>query len=505
MAKRPEQIEQLTAYLDGELPPAERSEVERLIAEDASARSLLEDLKRTSEWVSALPRGRAPADLADRVTARIERQVLFGESPEPPDTGRRRFFGRGLAAAAAVVVVSTAAWLGWPELSKLRTTIVADAERRGGEQKVVSISPFVGRAGAEAGRPVADDEAPAAARKTESVGNAAWHIDVRPEGEQDVLYAGGRIEGPVPPAALVPGEEKAASEAIAKSDRLRGLSRAAVSLQGSDVGSNARGTSSGRLPTEAPFGPPRPDAFARSLPESHVTVKSADPEAVREIMATIESWMHRQGVRAGEAARASASVSREQSSPQIERRQLGRGRRLAPGFKGRQDRDESPADETVVTLVLPRSLAFALLGSLRQIAVDRNAELLLWNRGDSRHAGEGNPPAGGTARRELGETAADAERADAGTLRSGSAAPKARDLSDKPAAGAADGPAIFPPAVDETWVRMVITVGGGKAGSTPARQPTSAPTSEAAGQTTSRAASPLDAASQPTTRGSGGG
>ena len=71
MTNDAEQLEQLTAYLDGELAPAQRAEVDRLLAEDPDARALFDELRQTSRLVSALPRASAPEGLADAVVNRL--------------------------------------------------------------------------------------------------------------------------------------------------------------------------------------------------------------------------------------------------------------------------------------------------------------------------------------------------------------------------------------------------------------------------------------------------
>jgi len=73
-----EQLEQLSAYIDGELPPPERAMVERLLAGDAELRRELESMRRAVDAVRALPRERAPAGLAAGVASRIE-QPLYRE------------------------------------------------------------------------------------------------------------------------------------------------------------------------------------------------------------------------------------------------------------------------------------------------------------------------------------------------------------------------------------------------------------------------------------------
>ncbi len=64
MTQRHEQLEQLSAYLDGELGEAERRDIEALVGRDPEARNLLEGLRQTSELLGSLPRGTAPPDLA---------------------------------------------------------------------------------------------------------------------------------------------------------------------------------------------------------------------------------------------------------------------------------------------------------------------------------------------------------------------------------------------------------------------------------------------------------
>lgn len=106
-------LEQLSAYLDGELSAAERAEVEVLLARDESARRLLEELRRTAQLVGDLPRSIAPSRFADEVTARLEREALIGiEGDTRPVTFSvwRRVF----AAAASLAIVVTAGWFFLP-------------------------------------------------------------------------------------------------------------------------------------------------------------------------------------------------------------------------------------------------------------------------------------------------------------------------------------------------------------------------------------------------------
>jgi len=120
-----EQLEQLTAYLDGELAPDDRAEIERLLDSDAEARRLLDELRETSELVAGLPRGRAPEDLARQVSARLERQALLGDAPVMAAPVRVGWsWANRLALVAAVVLVCTVAWMGWPQFEDQPTPVM---------------------------------------------------------------------------------------------------------------------------------------------------------------------------------------------------------------------------------------------------------------------------------------------------------------------------------------------------------------------------------------------
>lgn len=126
MSKRQEQLEQLSAYLDGELDDAERRDVEALLGSDPEARSLLDGLRQTSQLLGTLPRGTAPTGLAVSVTAKLERRELLGDSDVSwmGKAGRTVSWSSRLAVAASIGLVCTAGWLGW-----YRTSEVSDAPK----------------------------------------------------------------------------------------------------------------------------------------------------------------------------------------------------------------------------------------------------------------------------------------------------------------------------------------------------------------------------------------
>jgi anti-sigma factor RsiW len=92
--------ERLSAYLDGELGPAERAGVDDLLAASQEWRSALDELAWARDAVRDLPRREAPPGFWEGV--RWERLVTAG----PP--ARRRYpwrIGAGAVAAAAAVAV----------------------------------------------------------------------------------------------------------------------------------------------------------------------------------------------------------------------------------------------------------------------------------------------------------------------------------------------------------------------------------------------------------------
>jgi len=107
--------EQLSAYIDDELSPEERQEVETLLAVDAEARALLAELWVTTESVRSLPRARASDDLLETMRSRLERQALLGEVPTEHHARRSRvsLSGHWVAAAAVIAMTTVAGYIMW--------------------------------------------------------------------------------------------------------------------------------------------------------------------------------------------------------------------------------------------------------------------------------------------------------------------------------------------------------------------------------------------------------
>jgi hypothetical protein len=96
-------LEQLSAYLDGELAADEVLEVEKLLAEDEELRAELESLRQTRELLRLMPAESAPKHFAHDVMARAERHHHLGA--EAPG-GSWRLTRWVTLATAAVVLVS---------------------------------------------------------------------------------------------------------------------------------------------------------------------------------------------------------------------------------------------------------------------------------------------------------------------------------------------------------------------------------------------------------------
>jgi hypothetical protein len=75
------QEELLSAYLDGELDAQQKAEVEKLLAEDPSARATLESLREVSSAVKGLPGFELKENLADDVLKAAERRMLSEALP----------------------------------------------------------------------------------------------------------------------------------------------------------------------------------------------------------------------------------------------------------------------------------------------------------------------------------------------------------------------------------------------------------------------------------------
>lgn len=109
-----ELMEQLSAYLDDELPPQARDAVEARLAKDAEARRAMARLRQVTEAVRALPRETPPADMVDVIQSRLARRQLLGENaPERGVAVRRLGWLRPATMAAALLLAAGLSWRIW--------------------------------------------------------------------------------------------------------------------------------------------------------------------------------------------------------------------------------------------------------------------------------------------------------------------------------------------------------------------------------------------------------
>lgn len=141
--------ELLSAYIDGEVDDRERALAERVLREDASARQLLEELRRTISLVASLPRHAAPPTLAADLDAQLERAELLGVDGVPParipERGTPRMTWMAMAAMLGVVVIA-----GWWFLADY-----GPHRRESVESKIVTADADRGRTAAEKPTPPA--------------------------------------------------------------------------------------------------------------------------------------------------------------------------------------------------------------------------------------------------------------------------------------------------------------------------------------------------------------
>jgi hypothetical protein len=116
-----EKLEQdLSAFLDGELPDERVAELQRFLAESPDAKRLLAELEKTVAAVRSLPRRQSPDDLYESITAQLERSVLLDAAGPPQkltkDSAVR--WGRAVRITASAAVVLLAVGIGYMTIAR---------------------------------------------------------------------------------------------------------------------------------------------------------------------------------------------------------------------------------------------------------------------------------------------------------------------------------------------------------------------------------------------------
>jgi hypothetical protein len=107
MKPNPNLDELLSRFMDGELSPRQRTEVQRMAAHDPQVARRLRQLQNTRSLFCSLPVAKAPSDLLEQIKVSLERHTLLQEQPM---RGRRsagvwHLALRRLVSAAAVLVL----------------------------------------------------------------------------------------------------------------------------------------------------------------------------------------------------------------------------------------------------------------------------------------------------------------------------------------------------------------------------------------------------------------
>ena len=107
MKANPNIDELLCSYVDGELPPRQQTEIQRLAARDPEVGRRLRQLQNSKALISGLPRAEAPVELLERIKLAVERKTLLEEQPTSSvsSAGVIHLLARRLLAAAAMIAL----------------------------------------------------------------------------------------------------------------------------------------------------------------------------------------------------------------------------------------------------------------------------------------------------------------------------------------------------------------------------------------------------------------
>ena len=123
MPQEQENIEaRLCAYIDGELEPSERAQLEKTLRANPDHARLMADLVCLRGWVGQMPRTPAPADLAETVQAHMERGMLLGSGSVEGAPVRLNYWPRLIAAAILLLASGLIGVIYWT-LSKSNTQV----------------------------------------------------------------------------------------------------------------------------------------------------------------------------------------------------------------------------------------------------------------------------------------------------------------------------------------------------------------------------------------------
>jgi hypothetical protein len=107
MKVNPNIDELLNSFLDGELPPRQQTEVQRLVARDPEVGRRLRQLQSCKTLIGALPRAEAPGEMLEQIKLSLERRTLLEEPSVSGRSiaGRWQLMARRFVAAAAMIAL----------------------------------------------------------------------------------------------------------------------------------------------------------------------------------------------------------------------------------------------------------------------------------------------------------------------------------------------------------------------------------------------------------------
>ncbi|MCA8995931.1 MAG: zf-HC2 domain-containing protein [Planctomycetaceae bacterium] len=150
----PHSEELLSAYLDGELSPAERAEVERQLDASPELRDLLDEWSELGQSLRRLPGPSVPADFHQSLMADIVRSQPAPQRHSDP-LGRHlwRFAWKAILAASVVLAVGTAMFQRIPVGNFVAMDAAPEAERNIAMERVAAPAVELASADPEAGAP----------------------------------------------------------------------------------------------------------------------------------------------------------------------------------------------------------------------------------------------------------------------------------------------------------------------------------------------------------------
>ncbi len=107
MKSNPSIDELLCSFIDGELSPRQKTEVQRLAARDPEVAQRLRQLQNCRNLISVLPRAEAPDEMLEQIKLLLERRTLLGDRPASSSgrAGAWHLRIRHLTAAAAMIAL----------------------------------------------------------------------------------------------------------------------------------------------------------------------------------------------------------------------------------------------------------------------------------------------------------------------------------------------------------------------------------------------------------------